>query len=102
MVDQAERPFRIIVVGGGVAGIVASNALQRLGVDHVVLEKYSDIAPPLGAGISMWPHGLRVLHQLGYLPAIQKASVPISRFCSRDPSGKLIHDNLLYTHVEKK
>ncbi|KAL5084590.1 hypothetical protein Trisim1_011592 [Trichoderma cf. simile WF8] len=101
MVDQAERPFRIIVVGGGVAGIVASNALQRLGVDHVVLEKYSDIAPPLGAGISMWPHGLRVLHQLGYLPAIQKASVPISRFCSRNPSGRLIHDNLLYTHVEK-
>ncbi|KAL7942026.1 FAD binding domain protein [Trichoderma barbatum] len=98
---QEERPFRIIVVGGGVAGLVASNALQRLGVDHVVLEKYSDIAPPLGAGISMWPHGLRVLHQLGYLPAILNAAVPISRFCSRDPSGRLIHDNLLYTHVEE-
>ncbi|KAL7952181.1 FAD binding domain protein [Trichoderma compactum] len=73
MVDQAERPFRIIVVGSGVAGIVVSNAPQRLSVDHV----------------------------LGYLPAIQKASVPISRFCSRDPTGRLIHDNLLYTQVEK-
>ncbi|RFU78064.1 fad binding domain-containing [Trichoderma arundinaceum] len=71
---QGERPFRVIVVGGGVAGLVASNALQKLGIDHVVLEKHSDIAPPLGAGISMWPHGLRILHQLGYLPAIRKAA----------------------------
>ncbi|KAH6603968.1 fad binding domain-containing [Trichoderma cornu-damae] len=88
---QAERPFRIIVVGGGVAGLVASNALQKLGIDHVVLEKHSDIAPPLGAGISMWPHGLRILHQLGYLPAIQKAAVPISREVSVDdfPSYQL-------------
>ncbi|KAL7783646.1 hypothetical protein V8C37DRAFT_413647 [Trichoderma ceciliae] len=71
---QAERPFRVIVVGGGVAGLIASNTLQKLGIDHVVLEKHSNIAPPLGAGISMWPHGLRILHQLGYLPAIQNAA----------------------------
>lgn len=51
--SQDERPLRIIAVGGGVRGLVASNALQKLGVDHVVLEKYSDVAPPIGAGISM-------------------------------------------------
>ncbi|KAL6861996.1 FAD binding domain protein [Trichoderma novae-zelandiae] len=99
--SQAEHPFRVIVVGGGVAGIVASNALQKLGVDHIVLEKHAEVAPPLGAGICMWPHGLRILHQLGYLPAILKAAVPISRFCPRDRRGRLIHDNLLFTHVEE-
>lgn len=99
---QAERPFRIVVVGAGVAGLVASNCLQRLGIDHIVLEKHAEVAPPMGNGISMWPHGLRVLHQLGYLPAIQRDAVPVNRFLSRGPDGRVMHDNLLYTLVEKK
>ncbi|KAI2838657.1 hypothetical protein CBS12448_10830 [Aspergillus niger] len=98
---QAERPFRIVVVGAGVAGLVASNCLQRLGIDHIVLEKHAEVAPPMGNGISMWPHGLRVLHQLGYLPAIQRDAVPVNRFLSRGPDGRVMHDNLLYTLVEK-
>lgn len=100
-ITQSERPFRVVVVGSGVAGMVASNCLQKLGIDHVVLERQTDVAPPLGAGISMWPHGLRILNQLGCLDAVKEAAVPVSRFMSRDPSGRLIHDNLLYTHVEQ-
>lgn len=97
-----DRPFRVIVVGAGVAGLIASNCLQQLGIDHVVLEKHSEVAPAAGAGISMWPHGLRILHQLGYLDAIKRASVPVKRFQCRASDGRLIHDNALYTHVEEK
>ncbi|KAH8197653.1 hypothetical protein TruAng_008197 [Truncatella angustata] len=100
-ITQAERPFRVIIVGSGVAGMVASSCLQKLGIDHVVLERQTDVAPPLGAGISMWPHGLRILNQLGCLDAVKEAAVPVSRFMSRAPNGRLIHDNLLYTHVEQ-
>lgn len=100
--SYSNRPFRIIIVGAGPAGLVASACLQKLGVDHIVLEKHSEIAPPKGAGISMWPHGLRILNQLGYLDAIKAASVPINRFQCRAPDGRLIHDNLLYTHIEEK
>jgi hypothetical protein len=28
--------------------------------------------------------------------------VPVNRFLGRGPDGRVIHDNLLYTHVEKK
>ncbi|RYO85815.1 hypothetical protein DL766_003771 [Monosporascus sp. MC13-8B] len=98
---QTERPFRIIVVGAGVAGLVASNCLQKLGIDHVVFERRSDVASTVGAGISMWPHGLRILHQLGCLDAIKKSAVPLKRFMGRGPDGRLIHDNALYTLVEE-
>lgn len=76
---QAEHPFRIIVVGAGVAGLVASNCLQKLGIDHVVLEKHSEVAPPMGNGISMWPHGLRILHQLNCLGASYSARRCVSQ-----------------------
>ncbi|PHH60640.1 hypothetical protein CDD81_1391 [Ophiocordyceps australis] len=96
---QADRPFRVIVAGAGVAGLVASNCLQKLGIDHVVLEKHSHVAPPIGAGISMWPHGMRILYQLGCLEQLEKVCVPINRFICANEAGRLVHDNALYTHV---
>ncbi|KAK8062459.1 hypothetical protein PG997_014556 [Apiospora hydei] len=100
-ITRAEHRFRIIVVGAGVAGLTASHCLQKLGIDHVVLEKQAKVAPPLGASISMWPHGLRILNQLGCLQDIKTSAVPLNRFLCRDPDGRLIHDNTLYTHVQE-
>ncbi|KAI8630199.1 hypothetical protein F5Y19DRAFT_484078 [Xylariaceae sp. FL1651] len=81
--SHTKRPFRIIIVGAGPAG------------------KHSEVAPPKGAGISMWPHGLRIIHQLGCLDAIKAASVLINRFQGRASDGRLVHDNLFYAHVEE-
>ena len=101
---QLERPFRIIVVGGGIAGLVASNCLQKLGIDHVVLEKHAEIAAPVGAGISMWPQTMRILHQLGIMDTVKRDPniIPVNRYMCRGSDGVLKHDNLLYTHVQEK
>ncbi|PHH71951.1 hypothetical protein CDD82_6243 [Ophiocordyceps australis] len=93
--------FRVIVAGAGVAGLVASNCLQKLGIDHVVVEKHGHVAPAIGAGISMWPHGMRILYQLGCLEQLQKVCVPINRFMCTNESGRLVHDNALYSHVQQ-
>jgi len=53
--------FRVIVVGGGVAGLTASHALQKANIDHVVLERHLEPAPPAGASIAIYPHGARIL-----------------------------------------
>ncbi|KAI9690115.1 MAG: hypothetical protein M1822_009076 [Bathelium mastoideum] len=63
MVEQAKEPFRVVVVGAGVTGLTASHALQKAGIDHVVLEKGNDAAPSLGASIAIYPHGSRLLEQ---------------------------------------
>lgn len=90
--SNVDRPFRIIVVGAGVGGLVASSCLQKLGIDHVVLERHDDVAPPVGAGIAMWPQGFRVLSQLGYEDALKAHSVGLNRFQARTPNGRLVMD----------
>lgn len=56
-----EPPFKVIVVGGSVAGLTLAHGLERAGIDYVLLEKHKDIAAQVGAGISILPNGARIL-----------------------------------------
>ncbi|KAK3374154.1 hypothetical protein B0T24DRAFT_288829 [Lasiosphaeria ovina] len=67
--DQAA--FKVVVVGGGPAGLVAAHALTKAGIDFVVLEGRSSVAPELGAGVGFWPMSLRILDQLDILEQIR-------------------------------
>lgn len=62
--------FKVIIVGGSVAGLSLANMLERSGIDYVVLEARREIAPQLGASIGMLPNGLRILEQLGCYDAL--------------------------------
>ncbi|KAJ2992880.1 hypothetical protein NUW58_g2021 [Xylaria curta] len=81
------RPFRIIIVGGGVAGLALSHALVRVGIDHVVLEK-GLVAPDWGSSISLWGNGSRILSQIGCFEALQAAALPLKMLHVRGPDGK--------------
>ena len=97
-----EHPFRVIVVGASVAGLTASHCLHNAGIEHVVLERRSEIAPPEGASIAIYPHGARILHQLGCLEAVKKLCTPCDRWFSRRPDGKAIMNNGFFHHVKEK
>lgn len=97
-----ESPFRVIVVGAGVAGLTASHCLQKAGIEHVVLERRSEIAPPEGASIAMYPHGARILHQIGCLEAAKSACVTCDRWWCRRPDGKAIMNNGFFNYVKQK
>jgi 2-polyprenyl-6-methoxyphenol hydroxylase-like FAD-dependent oxidoreductase len=97
---QNGRPFRIIVVGAGLTGLVVANCLQKLGIDHIVLEK-GNIAPPKG-GIALWPHSLRILYQLGVMDKIKKVSRPTIGFKGRGSNGLQVYDTQMYHCVEEK
>ncbi|KAI1485125.1 hypothetical protein F5X96DRAFT_661335 [Biscogniauxia mediterranea] len=68
--------FKVIIAGGSVVGLALANALDRAGIDFVVLER-REIAPHLGASISMLCHNSRVYEQLGLVDAINNATVPL-------------------------
>lgn len=89
----ATKPFKVIIVGGGVAGLTLANMFEKFAIDFVVLEGHKDIAPPVGASIGLFPNGLLILDQLGCYEAVQKVS-QVGNYESshiRGPDGKSIN-----------
>jgi 2-polyprenyl-6-methoxyphenol hydroxylase-like FAD-dependent oxidoreductase len=80
--------FQVIIAGGGVAGLTLANALEKAGIDYVLLEARDDIAPKVGASIGIFQNGVRILDQLGCFEAIEQETSPLQRARSRDHNGK--------------
>lgn len=97
----AGRRFRVIVVGGGIAGLTASHCLQKADVDHVLLERRTEIDPPEGASYAVYPHGARILDQIGCLDAAEAACQPCQHYYSRGASGETLSDNGYFNHARR-
>ena len=68
---MASKPIRAAIIGGGIGGLAAANALVRRGVDVTVYEQ----APALGevgAGVFIYPNSLRQLERMGLGEALAK------------------------------
>lgn len=100
--ERKARPFRVIVVGAGIAGLTLSNALQKAGIDHVVLEKHAQVVFPSGASIGMWPNGARLLDQLGCLASIEETCSQMTVSYNRNPDGKAIIVSELFDEIVKR
>ena len=61
--------MRVIVVGGGIAGLSTAIALREKGHEAVVLEQAPRI-DPLGAGITLFANAMRALDRLGVGEAV--------------------------------
>jgi salicylate hydroxylase len=65
------NPLRVAIVGGGIGGLAAANALLQRGLDVRVYEQ----APALtevGAGVALQPNGIRMLRRLGFADALAR------------------------------
>ena len=86
-VGSKAGPFRVIIAGGGVAGLALANALQYSRIDYVLLERGSDVAPQSGASVGVNPIGWRVLDQLGVYEKLIQLIEPITWIASRLANG---------------
>ncbi|KAI1151264.1 hypothetical protein F4825DRAFT_423535 [Nemania diffusa] len=78
MADDAHaRPFRAIIVGGGLLGLTAAHIFAKTDMDFVVLEQHDDLTPEVGSPLALMPPTFRVLDQLGLLDTI---SPTLTRF----------------------
>ncbi|KAJ5192502.1 hypothetical protein N7449_008644 [Penicillium cf. viridicatum] len=62
---MSHKHFKVVIVGGSVAGLSLANMLETVNIDYVILEAHEEIAPQVGASIRLMPNGLRILDQLG-------------------------------------
>ncbi|CAG9989123.1 unnamed protein product [Clonostachys byssicola] len=90
MSDDSKQNSRILIVGGGIAGLVLAVALEKFDIDYLLLEAHGNIAPAVGASIGLMPSGLLILDQLGCYEAIrvvaQDAEIEVTHM--RDENGK--------------
>jgi salicylate hydroxylase len=68
------RPLDIVIVGGGIGGLAAANALLQRGVKARVYEQTPSLAE-VGAGVAIAPNGNRLLRRLGFSSDIERLGV---------------------------
>src|SRR6476659_844874 len=91
------RPPRvkIAIVGGGIGGVTAALALVRKGIQVEVLEQAATIEP-VGASLQLGPNAMRLLADLGLLPALRTVGVRPDAvdFVRWDDGSLLLHTEL--------
>src|ERR1700754_83041 len=85
------RDLQVVVIGGGIGGLTTAAALLRSGQRVVVLEQ-TEILRPVGAGISLWSNGVKVLDALGFGEEIAAVGGHMERLCYRDREGTTLCD----------
>ncbi|KAK5654685.1 hypothetical protein OQA88_7009 [Cercophora sp. LCS_1] len=76
---MSEKRFRVIVIGGGPAGLTAAHALSQAGIDYIVLERRHSVVADVGASLALYPQGLRVLAQLGLWRRLRPIGAEVKR-----------------------
>jgi 2-polyprenyl-6-methoxyphenol hydroxylase-like FAD-dependent oxidoreductase len=61
--------LRAAIVGGGIGGLAAANALHRRGIEVVVFEQANALGE-VGAGVFIYPNSLRQLERMGLAEAL--------------------------------
>lgn len=80
---------KVIVVGGGIAGLASGIAFSKAGWDVEVLERARRIEP-VGAALSLWPNACDALSSLGIMNSVSVEAAPIRKLLLATQGGRPI------------
>lgn len=83
--------MKILITGGGIAGLAAALSLKRSGHDITVIDKAASFQK-LGYGISLKGFGIELLEQLGLVKELRKYELPLSTLGNYRLDGTLIRE----------
>jgi salicylate hydroxylase len=87
---MARKQLQIAVIGGGIGGLFAANAMIANGLEVSVYEQASELGE-VGAGVYVTPNSVRQMQRVGLGPAVEKWGALVG-----DGSQYLRHDG---THI---
>src|ERR1700729_3421548 len=64
---------RVAIIGGGIGGLTAANALSRAGIEVAVYEAAAELKE-IGAGVALHPNAMKVLHAIGVEDNVRKVA----------------------------
>jgi salicylate hydroxylase len=81
--------MRVAIVGGGIGGVAAANALLDKGIEVGVYEQAPQLKE-VGAGVALHPNGVRMLRRLGFGEEVSRYGARWIDPQFRHPDGRLI------------
>ena len=66
--------MKVLIAGGGIGGLIAALFLQRKGIDCEIHERVPEVQE-VGVGITLLPHAVILLSELGIFDALDKESI---------------------------
>ena len=76
--------MKILIAGGGIGGLVTAMRLHQAGFEVKVFESVEAVKP-LGVGINILPHAVRVLTNIGLLDKVAAIAVETKDLAIHDP-----------------
>jgi 2-polyprenyl-6-methoxyphenol hydroxylase-like FAD-dependent oxidoreductase len=64
---------RVAIIGGGIGGLTAANALSRSGIETAVYEAAAELKE-IGAGVALHPNAMRVLRAIGVEDGVREVA----------------------------
>jgi 2-polyprenyl-6-methoxyphenol hydroxylase-like FAD-dependent oxidoreductase len=80
---------RVLIVGGGIAGLTLSRALHGQGLSVEIVERSPNWRAD-GGGILVQANGMRMLRAIGLAAPVDRAGVRVRRWCFCDQAGHVL------------
>ena len=92
--------MRILVVGGGIAGLTLTGLLQQRGFKPTLVEQIAEYGT-IGYVIVLWPSGSRILKGLGVYRSLLDVGLQFTTYNVSDERGQMLHSYSVQNVTEK-
>ncbi|MEE9239374.1 MAG: NAD(P)/FAD-dependent oxidoreductase, partial [Thermodesulfobacteriota bacterium] len=92
--------MRILVVGGGIAGLTLTGLLQQRGFKPTLVEQIPEYGT-VGYVIVLWPSGSRILKGLGVYRSLLDVGLQFTTYNVLDERGQMLHSYSVQNVTEK-
>ncbi|MGC4036872.1 MAG: flavin-dependent oxidoreductase [Chitinophagaceae bacterium] len=82
--------MKILIIGGGIGGLTTALSLHQKGFNNIHIYESANEIKPLGVGINLLPHAVRILTDLGLEEKISRLGVATSELAYYNKFGQRI------------
>lgn len=83
--------LKVVVIGAGIGGLTSGIALSQAGYEVEIYDRVKEMRP-VGAGISLWSNGVKVLNRLGLGEKMAQIGGLMDRMQYRTMTDELLND----------